>query len=357
MIFFMNAQGVASQVTPSSVIQGSNNASEIVLVAALAQSLQVTAEVTLPNGIKLAPVVLTPIYDVGRPDPFGNGVGVWRVTLPRSITEFSGTATVAFAATDFITGVVVAVASTAFVITKGYTAIGDVPTTAPTYEALAAAIEQLAKQITDVAGHTAITRIALDENNTLFVYYDTPDGEAHKSVSLVPLTYGTITGAYLDNAVLHLVTRAAGGTAEITVNLGTLVGGIESVRFDDDTNSLVIVFNTSSGQQTATINLNDLLDDLALAFDTSTAKITLTAGGATKTADLSPLRDGNVVTGTIDANGILHFTLRNADGTTRDLAIDTGLGDIDAALDEIIDIQETLIGVPEYDGSITIVTN
>lgn len=366
MIFFVNAQGVANQVTPSSVNQGSNNASEIVLIAPFAQSISVTMQITLPNGIALEPQAMIPLYDAAVAD----GLGVWRATLARSVTEYSGTASVAFAlsgeeeypttAGQIVTSVISTTATATFSIKKGYVSIGTVPETAPTYAALAQAIQNLANQLADVNGKVegwrAIDSLALD-GTTLTVYFSTSAGLQSKSVSLAPLTYGTVLRTYLQDAILHIITRGDGGEQDLTANLSPLVGGIEHGYFDDVTNTLNIVFNTAEGQETASINLNDLLDDLALTYNSGTASLTLTAGGATKVANLGDLQDGNVTGGTVDVNGNLILTLRNANGTTRNLSVSLGIGYIQTALDEIIDIQDTLIGVPEYDGSVTIVTN
>ena len=352
MIFFVNAQGDAMQVTPSSVYQGSNNASEIVLIAPFPQETQALAAFTLPNGVRTEPVVLTSLFGEVK-----DGLSMWRATLTRSVTEFSGTATVSFKI--ILAGAEPTTAAATFNIQKSYAAIGEAPLPANNYNAILAAITNLANQIADVSNRDTIKSIALDPvTYALTVTYYRGETEQTVSTSLLPLREGTVLDAQLVNSVLVLTLNGADGqTVTKEVNLGTLVGGIESVSFDDTTNTLILSYLTPTGTQTARINLNDLLDDLDLTFDTAAAELTQTAGGVTKTVNLGTLREGNVTGIDTNENGELVFSLLNADGTERVVTVDIGLGDIDAALDEIIDIQETLIGVPEYDGSITIVTN
>ena len=95
MIFFANSQGTIDSVISSPVYQGSNLASEIILVAPLSSDLQVTAKFILPNGITTTEQFMTAqstqIFDKNN-----NELNAWLMLLPFEITEFSGQITVQF---------------------------------------------------------------------------------------------------------------------------------------------------------------------------------------------------------------------------------------------------------------------
>ena len=87
MIIAVNRDGTIATVTPSVVYQGSNQASELAVFApfSIANYSAVTANVELPSGEILAPLLVLPT------ETQPTGLGAWSALLPASVTALSGT--------------------------------------------------------------------------------------------------------------------------------------------------------------------------------------------------------------------------------------------------------------------------
>lgn len=149
MIFFSNSKGTITNVITEPVYQGSNNVSEIVLVAPFPSSNQVQLNFVLPNGITLTPKVgnnvqyMTdseiPAEVMTIKDEYGTQYNIWYLLLDNAITEYSGSVTVQFviySGTGAFT-----TASTTFNVIKGVPV--DLPST-PTNTVYAQILNNLA---------------------------------------------------------------------------------------------------------------------------------------------------------------------------------------------------------------------
>lgn len=87
MIIVVNRDGTIATVTPSVVYQGSNQASELAVFApfSVASYSAVTANVELPNGEILPPILVLPT------ETQPTGFGAWSALLKSSVTALSGT--------------------------------------------------------------------------------------------------------------------------------------------------------------------------------------------------------------------------------------------------------------------------
>lgn len=89
MLIFLNLDGSAEKVTPERVFQGSNNVTEIEVVAPYPTSTALEIGFILPNGLQLAAdggATYFPMVFVGHKD----GLSVWTYALPSSVTALMG---------------------------------------------------------------------------------------------------------------------------------------------------------------------------------------------------------------------------------------------------------------------------
>ncbi len=130
MIFISNAQGTIQATLPSPIYQGSNLANEVVLIAPFAQTNQVDCAITLPNGARLLPILLTAVENFsaqGLTDSDGKNLSAWSADIPETVTEFSGDAQIQFRIYTSNQGI--STSSTGFNIQKGVAPIlPDSPT-------------------------------------------------------------------------------------------------------------------------------------------------------------------------------------------------------------------------------------
>jgi hypothetical protein len=115
MLFITQADGTVIKTFPSAVYQGSNDASDIIVLAPFAQGTEASCGFALPNGVWTDPYRMTsqdPIVELG-----GVAYNAWRISLPYAITEYSGAVTAQF---SFYTGTqVVTTANTTFTVQAG----------------------------------------------------------------------------------------------------------------------------------------------------------------------------------------------------------------------------------------------
>lgn len=93
MVIIINKNGSVAQVTPSTVYQGSNLASELTVFAPFSVSSYpaILCNFLLPSG-KYLPSLIA-FYSANQPE----GFGAWTTELPASVTALSGTVKVSFA--------------------------------------------------------------------------------------------------------------------------------------------------------------------------------------------------------------------------------------------------------------------
>lgn len=112
MVIFLNASGDAQIVTPEKVYQGSNDATDITVVAPLAATTAMNIGFILPNGLYWQ----APPVNAEDPQSGGNyapmtlikqdmttRANVWQYTLPRSVTERQGKVQIAVNAVSDVT--------------------------------------------------------------------------------------------------------------------------------------------------------------------------------------------------------------------------------------------------------------
>lgn len=97
MLFIINAEGTVQTTFPSQVYQGSNEASDIILLASWTAGAAVTVSYTLPTGAWTDPYLLTPQGDV---ELDGVSYTAWRAAIPAAITQYSGAVTAQFSVTN-----------------------------------------------------------------------------------------------------------------------------------------------------------------------------------------------------------------------------------------------------------------
>lgn len=97
MVFFSNAQGTNVQIVADPVNQGSTNANEVIFAGPFASSNTVTVTYRTPNGISLAPRILSLVDGAQIID--GVEYNAWTGLLDAAVTEFAGTVTAMFSIT------------------------------------------------------------------------------------------------------------------------------------------------------------------------------------------------------------------------------------------------------------------
>ncbi len=121
MLFIINAEGTVQKTFPSQVYQGSNDASDIIVLAPIVQAAMADVGFMLPNGVWTTPYIMA---SNGPIELEGVSYNTWRTLLPYAITEYSGTVTAQFrfytgAGADPQTAQVVATAATTFTVQAG----------------------------------------------------------------------------------------------------------------------------------------------------------------------------------------------------------------------------------------------
>lgn len=94
MLFIINADGTVQTTFPSQVYQGSNAASDIIVVAPWVSGAAITVSFELPNGARTTPSLMTPQESPVTLD--GVEYRAWRALLPYAITQYAGTVTAQF---------------------------------------------------------------------------------------------------------------------------------------------------------------------------------------------------------------------------------------------------------------------
>ena len=106
MLFYFNTSGSAMTSIPSPIYQGSVGVNEILVLAPFPASTTVTASFVLPNGVKLTPRVAQQGdkddgYTFANVPGFTIGdMNLWRLTLDKALTQYSGDLSVQFSFTD-----------------------------------------------------------------------------------------------------------------------------------------------------------------------------------------------------------------------------------------------------------------
>lgn len=131
MIFFANSKGTIIKTLPSSVYQGSENASELCLVAPFSQGMQVTVHFKLPNGVWTKPSLMRNGLPANAMTRQGEIIdnetdkqyAVWSYTLPGEITNYYGTVTAQFFFYTGQEGVIVSTGAANFTVERGVPAV------------------------------------------------------------------------------------------------------------------------------------------------------------------------------------------------------------------------------------------
>lgn len=116
MLYYIDSSGVVQAAIPDTVTQGAINVNDIVIIAPFPISTVVTAEITLPNGMKIYPRYVgyeeiresdyaykfAPItaFEGKIPAPDGVTVNVWKMTLDRALAQKAGALRLTFLFTD-----------------------------------------------------------------------------------------------------------------------------------------------------------------------------------------------------------------------------------------------------------------
>ena len=181
MIFFATGDGTIIKTLPSPVYQGSENASEIYLIAPFSPNLKVTVRFHLPNGIWTTPTVMNNgLIDGNQMTAQGslaspNGAivdketwkqyAVWTKPIPGEVTQYYGTVTAQFFFYAAQGGVVTSTSAANFTVGRGVpTVLPDAPTE-DVYEAILSNLSALQEQL-DNGTYTARSIYAWNSSYT-----------------------------------------------------------------------------------------------------------------------------------------------------------------------------------------------
>ena len=97
MVFICNLENNVYTLSNSTLNQGSNRASEIVLLAPYSRASLVYLCVTPPDGIEHEPLPMERAeLPSDLPEEISNNFSAWKVDTPAALTTFSGTITFQF---------------------------------------------------------------------------------------------------------------------------------------------------------------------------------------------------------------------------------------------------------------------
>lgn len=163
MIFFATGDGTIIKTLPTPVYQGSENASEIYLIAPFSPNLKVTVRFQLPNGVWTTPALMRngmPTKDaMTAQGALASADGaiidketcrtyaVWSYALPSDITSYYGTVTAQFFFYAAQEGVVTASSATSFTVGRGVPAILPDEPASDIYEAILSNLSSLQEQL------------------------------------------------------------------------------------------------------------------------------------------------------------------------------------------------------------------
>ena len=163
MIFFATGDGTIIKTLPSPVYQGSQNASEIYLVAPFSPNMQVTVRYKLPNGVWTTPTLMengtrygnamTQQGALASPDgaivdkETGKKYAVWSKPIPAEGTEYYGTVTAQFFFYAAQGGQITSTSAVNFTVGKGVPAVLPDAPTEDVYEEILSNIAALQEQL------------------------------------------------------------------------------------------------------------------------------------------------------------------------------------------------------------------
>lgn len=216
MIFFATGDGTIIKTLPSPVYQGSENASEIYLIAPFSPNLKVTVRFRLPNGIWTTPTLMDNGIDgnqmtaqgtLASPDgaivdkETGKQYAVWTKPISGEVTQYYGTVTAQFFFYAAQGGVVTSTSAANFPVGRGVPAVLPDAPTEDVYEAILSNLSALQEQL-DNGTYTARSIYAWNSSYTYgageIVYY--PD-QGEYGVFLKSLTAGNKTEPYTDGVL------------------------------------------------------------------------------------------------------------------------------------------------------------
>lgn len=147
MLFFVANDGTIIKSGPSSVYQGSEDASCVSVVAPFATNAEVTAVFKLPNGELKSPLLLTNagIVEGVINKASGKSYALWKRDLPEPIARYYGEVTVQFF--FYLTDRVIATSATSFMVGRGVAAVLPDTPSQGIYEDILSAIASLRSQL------------------------------------------------------------------------------------------------------------------------------------------------------------------------------------------------------------------
>lgn len=147
MLFFVANDGTIIKSGPSSVYQGSEDASCVSVVAPFATNAEVTAVFKLPNGELKSPLLLTNagIVEGVINKASGKSYALWKRDLPEPITRYYGEATVQFF--FYLPDRVITTSASSFMVGRGVgVVLPDTPSQS-IYEDILSSIASLRSQL------------------------------------------------------------------------------------------------------------------------------------------------------------------------------------------------------------------
>lgn len=180
MIFFATGDGTIIKTLPSPVYQGSENASEIYLIAPFSPNLKVTVRFRLPNGIWTTPTLMDNGIDgnqmtaqgtLASPDgaivdkETGKQYAVWTKPISGEVTQYYGTVTAQFFFYAAQGGVVTSTSAANFPVGRGVPAVLPDAPTEDVYEAILSNLSALQEQL-DNGTYTARSIYAWNSSYT-----------------------------------------------------------------------------------------------------------------------------------------------------------------------------------------------
>lgn len=180
MIFFATGDGTIIKTLPSPVYQGSENASEIYLIAPFSPNLKVTVRFRLPNGIWTTPTLMDNGIDgnqmtaqgaLASPDgaivdkETGKKYAVWTKPIPGEVTQYYGTVTAQFFFYAAQGGRITSTSAVNFTVGRGVPAVlPDIPSE-DIYEEILSNLSALQEQL-DNGAYTARSIYAWNSSYT-----------------------------------------------------------------------------------------------------------------------------------------------------------------------------------------------
>lgn len=149
MIFFVGNDGTIVKSAPSPVYQGAANANTIYLVAPFAANLTAAVAFQLPNGVAVAPAVMTPQNEIEGVinEETGKPYAGWSYSMPNTITEHFGTVLAQFYFYAAENGVVTASSTTSFQVARGVPAVNPTEPGADEWDSILSILSSLQTQL------------------------------------------------------------------------------------------------------------------------------------------------------------------------------------------------------------------